>query len=126
MANMRVHDLAKEFGMQNKELLERLQALGIAAKSHASVLTEADVEKVRENLDPEIKERAGQLDSDEAAELKAQKEAEAAKKAEEEAARKAAVEKELAEREAARAKREDRSEERRVGKECRSRWSPYH
>ncbi len=107
MANMRVHDLAKEFGMQNKELLERLQALGIAAKSHASVLTEADVEKVRENLDPEIKERAGQLDSDEAAELKAQKEAEAAKKAEEEAARKAAVEKELAEREAARAKRED-------------------
>src|SRR3989338_10428011 len=23
-------------------------------------------------------------------------------------------------------KREDRSEERRVGKECRSRWSPYH
>ena len=22
--------------------------------------------------------------------------------------------------------REDRSEERRVGKECRSRWSPYH
>ena len=23
-------------------------------------------------------------------------------------------------------KRDDRSEERRVGKECRSRWSPYH
>ena len=23
-------------------------------------------------------------------------------------------------------KRHDRSEERRVGKECRSRWSPYH
>ena len=25
-----------------------------------------------------------------------------------------------------RIEREDRSEERRVGKECRSRWSPYH
>ena len=25
-----------------------------------------------------------------------------------------------------RAKKEGRSEERRVGKECRSRWSPYH
>src|SRR3712207_9583730 len=25
-----------------------------------------------------------------------------------------------------RASKEDRSEERRVGKECRSRWSPYH
>ena len=23
-------------------------------------------------------------------------------------------------------KKDDRSEERRVGKECRSRWSPYH
>src|SRR5688572_22577483 len=27
---------------------------------------------------------------------------------------------------ALKAKRHDRSEERRVGKECRSRWSPYH
>ena len=25
-----------------------------------------------------------------------------------------------------RCQKEDRSEERRVGKECRSRWSPYH
>ena len=24
------------------------------------------------------------------------------------------------------AKKQERSEERRVGKECRSRWSPYH
>src|SRR2546426_5386841 len=28
--------------------------------------------------------------------------------------------------EAVAARRRDRSEERRVGKECRSRWSPYH
>ena len=27
---------------------------------------------------------------------------------------------------AMRALKDDRSEERRVGKECRSRWSPYH
>src|SRR2546425_3963999 len=32
----------------------------------------------------------------------------------------------LAERLEHRAAREARSEERRVGKECRSRWSPYH
>src|SRR5256886_14013601 len=30
------------------------------------------------------------------------------------------------EEEAEELQREDRSEERRVGKECRSRWSPYH
>ncbi len=105
MATMRVHELAKEFELSSKEMLEKLHQLDIAAKSHASVLTEEDVAKVRENLDPEIKQRAGQLDSEEAAELKAQQEAEAAKKAEEEAARKAAMEKELAEREAARAER---------------------
>ena len=39
MANMRVHDLAKEFGMQNKELLERLQALGIAAAGNGGELS---------------------------------------------------------------------------------------
>ncbi len=105
MATMRVHELAKEFELSSKEMLEKLHQLDIAAKSHASVLTEEDVAKVRENLDPEIKQRAGQLDSEEAAELKAQQEAEAAKKAEEEAARKAAMEKELAQREAARAER---------------------
>src|SRR3712207_8624407 len=32
----------------------------------------------------------------------------------------------LQEQEQALRRRQDRSEERRVGKECRSRWSPYH
>ena len=36
------------------------------------------------------------------------------------------VESLLAEAEKAKKKPDDRSEERRVGKECRSRWSPYH
>mgnify|MGYP000346849249 CR=1 FL=1 len=45
MASMRVHELAKEFGMDSKVLLSRIQDLKIAAKSHASVLSEANVEK---------------------------------------------------------------------------------
>ncbi len=106
MASMRVHELAKEFDMTSKEMLERLQQMKIPAKSHASVLNDAYVDKVRKNLEPEIKARAGQLEAEEAAELKKEQEAKAAEKEAEEAARRAAVEKELAEREAARAKRE--------------------
>ncbi len=111
MASMRVHELAKEFDMTSKEMLERLQQMKIPAKSHASVLNDAYVDKVRKNLEPEIKARAGQLEAEEAAELKKEQEAKAAEKEAEEAARRAAVEKELAEREAARAKREAESGE---------------
>ena len=105
MASMRVHELAKEFDMTSKELLDRLHEMKIPAKSHASMLADAYVDKIRKNLAPEIKQRAGKLDSKEEAELeKKQAEAER-KKHEEEAARRAAVDKELAEREAARARR---------------------
>ena len=38
MASMRVHELAKEFDMTSKELLDRLHEMKIPAKSHASML----------------------------------------------------------------------------------------
>ena len=59
MASMRVHELAKEFNMSSKDMLDKLHEMKITAKSHASMLAESDVEKVRQNLSPEIKERAG-------------------------------------------------------------------
>ena len=112
MASMRVHELAKEFDMTSKELLDRLHEMKIPAKSHASMLADAYVDKIRKNLEPEIKQRAGKLDSEEEAALEAEKAEEARKKAEEEAARRAAVEKELAEREAARKRRAGKQESR--------------
>ena len=105
MASMRVFELAKEFDMSSKELLDRLHEMKIPAKSHASVLADAYVDKIRKNLEPEIKQRAGQLAAEEAAELEKEQAEEAKRKADEEAARRAAVEHELAEREAARAAR---------------------
>ena len=66
MPGMRVHELAKEFDMTSKELLSRLAEMKIPAKSHASILQDAYVQKVRKNLEPEIKERAGQLEDEEA------------------------------------------------------------
>jgi translation initiation factor IF-2 len=97
MPSMRVHELAKEFGMSSKELLDRLQDLKIPAKNHASTLVEAYVDKIRKALGPEIAERQialeeerTKLEAAEAAKLKAAEEA--AHKAAEEAAHKAALE----------------------------------
>ncbi|MCI2242013.1 translation initiation factor IF-2 [Adlercreutzia faecimuris] len=117
MGSMRVHELAKEFEMTSKELLDRLHEMKIPAKSHASMLADAYVEKIRKNLEPEIKARAGQLEDEEAAALAAEQAEEARRKAEEEAARRAAVEKELAEREAARARRAEESHDAEGGSE---------
>ena len=50
MAGMRVHDLAKEFGLSSKEMLDKLHEMKIPAKSHATVLVDAYVEKVRKQL----------------------------------------------------------------------------
>ena len=47
----------------------------IPAKSHASILQDAYVQKVRKNLEPEIKQRAGELEDEEAKQL-AEKKAE--------------------------------------------------
>lgn len=106
MPGMRVHELAKEFDMTSKELLDRLAEMKIPAKSHASILQDAYVQKVRKNLEPEIKQRAGELEDEEAKQLAEKKAEEAQRKANEEAERRAAVEAEREAREAERARRE--------------------
>ena len=81
MADMRVHELAKELNLSSKELLERLAEMRIPAKSHASVLNDAYVQKVRKNLEPELKAQAGIIDDKEAEKLAAEKAEAEAKKA---------------------------------------------
>ncbi len=108
MAGMRVHELAKEFDMTSKELLARLAEMKIPAKSHASILQDAYVEKIRKNLEPELKQRAGKLDDEEAKKLAEEQAQAEAKKAQAEAERRAAVEAEKAARVAERARRESK------------------
>ena len=48
--NLRVHELAKELGLPSKELLERLKALKIEAKSHMSTLEEEAASRIRESF----------------------------------------------------------------------------
>ena len=83
MASMRVHELAKDFDMSSHELLDKLQQMKIPAKSHASMLADAYVDKIRKNLEPEIKQRAGQLEDEEARKLAVERAEAERKKAEE-------------------------------------------
>ena len=36
MSKVRVHELAKEFDLENKEVIERLSAAGVEVKTHSS------------------------------------------------------------------------------------------
>ena len=50
MTKKRVYELAKELGIDSKELISRLEKFGIAVKSHSSTLEDADVEKIQKEL----------------------------------------------------------------------------
>jgi translation initiation factor IF-2 len=71
--------------MTSAELLEKIQAMKIPAKNHASTLVEAYVDKIRKQLGPEIAERQASLEQ----ERLRQEAADAAKREAEEAARRA-------------------------------------
>ncbi len=99
MPAMRVHELAKEFGMTSQELLDHLTALKIPAKNHASTLVEAYVDKIRKNLAPIIAEHQAVLaaeqakqDAVDAARLAAEQKAADAERKKAEAAAKLAAE----------------------------------
>ncbi len=94
MAGMRVHELAKEYGMTSKELLEKLKEMKIPVKNHASTLVDAYVDKIRKELGPEIQERAKQIEADKkkAAAEKAARAKEERKRIEEERKRAAQAE----------------------------------
>jgi translation initiation factor IF-2 len=46
MGRMRVHELAKEVNMSNKDLLDLIQKLGLQVKNHMSALTDTAVQRI--------------------------------------------------------------------------------
>jgi translation initiation factor IF-2 len=57
MSKKRVYELAKDLGLENKELISRLEKIGIAVKSHSSTLEDDDLERIKEEmLSPEPRE----------------------------------------------------------------------
>ncbi|MFA0742868.1 MAG: hypothetical protein DFNUSKGM_003000, partial [Candidatus Fervidibacter sacchari] len=57
MAKIRIHQLARELGISNTELIELLRELGEEVKSHSSTIDEATAEAVREL----VQERTGKV-----------------------------------------------------------------
>jgi translation initiation factor IF-2 len=47
---VRVYELAKETGLHNKEVVRRLQQLGVDAKSHSSSISDGDAARFRDSL----------------------------------------------------------------------------
>ena len=57
MSKKRVYELAKDLGLENRELISRLGKIGIAVKSHSSTLEDGDLERIQEELlAPEARE----------------------------------------------------------------------
>jgi translation initiation factor IF-2 len=57
MTKKRVYELAKDLGLENRELISRLEKIGIAVKSHSSTLEDGDMERIQaELLSPEPRE----------------------------------------------------------------------
>jgi len=52
---MRVYELAKQLGMENRDLIPELKRMGITVSSHSSALEEDVVQKALEKLGPKIK-----------------------------------------------------------------------
>ena len=46
MSKIRVYELAQKMGIENKELMTKLQAVGVDVKSHTASVDEADVKKL--------------------------------------------------------------------------------
>ena len=94
MATIRVHDLAKEFGMTSKELLLHLSSFGISAKGASSPLNDAEVAFIRNKLEPIIAVRMEE-ESRAAERRREQERSEEARRFEEEQRRVAELRREL-------------------------------
>ena len=61
---MRVYALAKQLGMENRDLIPELKRMGITVASHSSVLDDDVVQKVLEKLGPKLKATGREVDAD--------------------------------------------------------------
>jgi translation initiation factor IF-2 len=60
--SVRVHQLAKEVGLENREVIRRLTELGIEAKSHSSTVSTVDAKRLKDTLGRSEEERRREED----------------------------------------------------------------
>ncbi len=73
--SQRVHQVAKDLGLTSKEVITKLEELGISVKGHMSTVEEADVKKLIKHVEkksskPEVKEPKKELKKEAKKELK--------------------------------------------------------
>ena len=114
MAKTRVHNLAKDYGMSSKEMLDHLAQLKIPVKSASSTIEDAYISIIKKSLQPILEARAAEI---EAKKLKAEQE-----RAEEEKKAEQAAEKQRLEAEARReAERKEEEKKRKAAEAARKR-----
>ena len=60
MGKIKVYELAKELGISNNEMIDRLNKLGYTVKSHLSALDDEMVEKARKNIKKKEVKKSGE------------------------------------------------------------------
>ena len=63
MAGIRVHELAKELGRPNREVIETLKANGVDVKSHMSRLEESHIRMIKEKFSQMGKEQIAKVEN---------------------------------------------------------------
>ncbi len=63
MSKLRVHELAKEIGRQNKEVMNHLKTRGLDIKSHMSMVEEPWISEVKNKFNNRGKEHIAKLDT---------------------------------------------------------------
>ena len=56
MSKIRIYELAKQLGVANKDLVAKINSIGIEAKSHMAMLTEEEAAKVTALYQPKKEE----------------------------------------------------------------------
>ncbi len=63
MAGVRVHELARELGRQNREVLEFLKEKGVDVKSHMTILEDSSIKMLQEKFGKMGKEQIAKVDT---------------------------------------------------------------
>ena len=66
MSKIRIYELAKQLGVANKDLMEKINSVGIEAKSHMAMLTEEEAAKVTALYQPKKEEPKKEVPKQEA------------------------------------------------------------
>ena len=63
MAGIRVHEIARQLGRQNREVMELLQKHGITVKSHMTMVDESHITMLKEKFEKMGKEHIANVDT---------------------------------------------------------------